>query len=287
MAFWQLSQAELHMTNGLEPEQDAFDANQRWFDERAGLHANSEFYRTHEVVAGSIRLGAHEIEEVGDVRGLDIVQLQCHIGLEAVSWARLGARTVTGLDFSESSLDEARIIATASGVDVTYVHGNVYDAPKILGEENFDVVYVNGNSLIWIPDLERWGNAVQRIIRPQGKLYLNLFHPLSFSIDPESGTLSRDYFNRERTDWSEPGSYVDPDAETTENAHSVWVRPVSDIINAVIKAGLRLESFVERPGQEFQQFPHQVRADDGLWYNPPEMGVQHPSTYSIVASKSD
>lgn len=66
---------------------------------------------------------------------------------------------------------------------------------------------------------------------------------------------------------------------------AVWVRPVSDVVNTIIGCGLRLSSFTERPGQEFQQHNQQYQADDRLWYNNPGLGFQHPSTYSIVAFK--
>ena len=50
-----------------------------------------------------IRIKDYEREEVGDVRGKRLLHLQCHFGLETLSWARLGA-TVTGADFSERAV---------------------------------------------------------------------------------------------------------------------------------------------------------------------------------------
>jgi SAM-dependent methyltransferase len=261
------------------------ELNKLWFDERANLHADSDFYRVQDVIDGEIRLKPYEIEEIGDVTGKDVIQLQCHIGLEAVSLARLGANSTTGLDFSASSLERARQIAKMAEVEVNYVWGDVYDSAELAGYNAYDVVYVNGNSLAWLPDLEKWGEVVESLIRPGGKLYLNAFHPISFSIDGETGAVVRDYFDRDITIWDEPGSYVDEDAETTHNQHAVWVRPVSDVVNAIIRSGLIIASFTERPGQEFQQYPHQYRGPDGLWYNNPELGFQHPSTYSVVAHK--
>lgn len=257
--------------------------NQTWFDERAALHASSEFYNVQSVIDGEIRLSPHEVEEVGDVAGRDVIQLQCHIGLEAVSWARLGA-TTSGLDFSGKSIEEARVIAKASGVDITYMQADVYDAAEVAGVEAYDVVYTNGGSLHWLPDLDRWSHVVHRLIRPGGQLYLNLFHPVSLVLGEASPTFERDYFNTGLVEWDEPGSYVDPEAETTNNKHQVWDRPVSEVIMAVIRSGLVVKEFHERPGQEFQQFPYQTQGSDGKWYNPVGMGV-HPSTFSLKAVK--
>lgn len=259
-------------------------ANQQWFDERAVLHTQSEFYRVQDVIDGEIRLNDHEIDEVGPVKGKDLIQLQCHIGLEAVSWARLGA-TTQGLDFSAESIVQAERIAEQSGVDIRYHCGDVYDAPEIVGEDTFDVAYVNGGSLHWLPDLNLWGKTVAKLLRPGGILYLNHFHPVSLVLDDETPTFARDYFDRGSVAWEEPGSYADASAETSHNVHVVWDRPVSDIITAVIEAGLTVTRFQERPGQEFKQFPYQEQREDGLWYNPAGMGV-HPSTFSLRAVKT-
>jgi len=68
----------------------------------AGIHAASREYRLAEFKAGENVLKPIELREVGDVRGKSMLHLQCHFGLDTMSWARLGAN-VTGLDFSESS----------------------------------------------------------------------------------------------------------------------------------------------------------------------------------------
>ena len=88
---------------------DFIDANLRNWNERAGLHATDETgrYRIDDLVAGKSVLHRIEAEEIGDVSGRRIVHLQCHIGLDTISLAHLGAR-VTGLDFSPRALEAAR-----------------------------------------------------------------------------------------------------------------------------------------------------------------------------------
>ena len=66
---------------------------------------------------------------LGSVDGLRGVHLQCHIGTDTVSLARLGAR-MTGLDFSPAALAEARRLAASAGADVEFVEADVYDAPR-------------------------------------------------------------------------------------------------------------------------------------------------------------
>ena len=66
--------------------------------------------------------GAAEGVAVAGLRG---IHLQCHIGTDTVSLARLGAR-MTGLDFSAPALAQARRLATAARADVDFVESELY-----------------------------------------------------------------------------------------------------------------------------------------------------------------
>ena len=79
--------------------------NRAWWDERVPIHAAGAFYDLEGFVAGRDTLLPFEPEAIGDVTGLDLVHLQCHMGMDTLSWARRGAR-VTGLDFSAPAIDD-------------------------------------------------------------------------------------------------------------------------------------------------------------------------------------
>ncbi|HEY0869553.1 MAG TPA: class I SAM-dependent methyltransferase, partial [Acidothermaceae bacterium] len=83
----------------------------------------------------------YDLPRLGRLDGLDVVHLQCHLGTDTVSLARLGARSATGLDFSASALLRARQLATRAKADVSFVDGDVYDAVELLGPHQFDLVY--------------------------------------------------------------------------------------------------------------------------------------------------
>ena len=136
------------------PQQESIDptaTNLKWWNERGVLHAGSLFYDLEGVVNGDMRLNPYEIEEVGNVEGKRLLHLQSHLGIETVGWARLGAIT-SGLDFSNDTINEARDLAERCGVKIDYHVGDVYDAPGVVGENEFDIVYVSGGSLHWLPD---------------------------------------------------------------------------------------------------------------------------------------
>jgi len=271
------------MAQGNEALTTVHDENRAWWNERGALHATSDFYKLDAVVNGQDRLGAHELVEMGSVSGLTLIHLQCHLGTESIGWARRGAE-VSGLDFSEETIRQARALAQACGISIDYRLGDVYDVEKVFDGKKFDRVYVNIGSLHYLNDIERWGKVVGDLLMPGGQLYVDEIHPISSALGDESPTFVRDYFDASGQTYDEEGSYADVSVPTTHNKHTVWDHSLSDIIGAVIKAGLRLDMFHERSGGEYQQFPYQIQDTDGLWRNPPQYGV-FPSMFSLKATK--
>src|SRR3712207_1397767 len=113
-------------------------ANRSNWDERVPIHVSGEFYDVAGFKAGQERLRPFELSEVGEVRGKELVHLQCHFGIDTLSWARRGARVV-GLDFSAPAIEEARRLAGELGLDAEFVQSDLYDAPGSLGGRDFDV----------------------------------------------------------------------------------------------------------------------------------------------------
>ena len=101
----------------------SIELNSAFWDERAAAHAASPDYAVDRFVDDPTFLSdvvRFDLPRLGDMHGLDGVHLQCHIGTDTVSLARLGAR-MTGLDFSAPALAEARRLAAAAGVEATFV----------------------------------------------------------------------------------------------------------------------------------------------------------------------
>src|SRR5438876_1506839 len=139
-----------------QPE-DYRAANRALWDAWAAINYGSTFYNVEGFKAGGVQLRAYEIEEVGDVAGKDLLHLQCHFGLDTLSWARLGAR-VTGVDFSPVAIDLAGRVADEIGIDARFVESDLYALPDVLHEE-FDVVYTGRGAICWIPSIERWAQV--------------------------------------------------------------------------------------------------------------------------------
>jgi SAM-dependent methyltransferase len=243
----------------------------------------SDLYDVAGFRAGRDALRPFEPELLGDVAGLRLVHLQCHFGLDSMSWARRGA-SVVGLDFSQPAVDAANDLATDLALDAAFVCADVYDAGEALGGERFDVVYTGFGALNWLPDLPRWASVVASLLRPGGRLLLAEFHPFSWVFADEDRSLGYDYFASEALEWEvDGGSYADAGAATANNRTIEHQHTLADVFGAVLGAGLRVDAFQEHGYTLFPRWPDLVRHDDGTFHLP-EGATNLPLMYALVAS---
>lgn len=243
---------------------DHLDANRRLWDRWTDLHADSAFYDVDGFRAGATTLQEIELAEVGDVAGRDLLHLQCHFGLDTLSWARRGAR-VTGVDFSPRAVDRARRLAAETGIEARFLCRDVYDLPPELTGA-FDVVFTSYGVLWWLPDLPRWAAAAARCLRPGGFLYVAEFHPLTCCLD-DDGTLAWDYFRGAEAVVDEaPPSYADPDAAPAEGERAAgWPYPLGEVVSVLVAAGLRLDALAEHDFSPVGCFPFLEESAPGRW----------------------
>jgi 2-polyprenyl-3-methyl-5-hydroxy-6-metoxy-1,4-benzoquinol methylase len=255
----------------------------RW-DEATPLHASSDFYDLDGFRAGRDDIRPFEFAELGPVAGLELIHLQCHLGTDTLSWARHGARVV-GLDFSPRSIEIARRLALECGLAAEFVCADVYDTAKVIGDRTFDVVYTGIGALGWLPDLQSWAQIVASLLRPGGVLYLVEIHPLVLGVLGDGRTIRQDIFEAEFAMWKERGgTYAAPDVELTNTASYERVHALSDVLTAVLDAGLSVELFHEQSYTN-APWPWTVRGPDGFFRLPPGW-PKFPLTYSLRAAKT-
>jgi len=272
--------------NGSEGTDRYLRANRETWDAWTRLHVGSAFYDVDGFRAGRCTLDSIELEGVGEVRGRSLLHLQCHFGLGTLSWARLGARA-TGVDFSGEAIAAARGLARETGLDARFVQSDLYNLPGTL-EGLFDVVFTSYGVLPWLPDLEAWGKVVARYLKPGGLFFIAEGHPLAMAVDDRPGAeglhVFYPYFRRdEPMRFQERGSYAVPDAPI-ESVTYEWFHSLSEILGALLNAGLRILSFREYPLAAWQMFPCLVRDANGFWTFP-EGALQIPLTYTIQATR--
>ena len=264
------------------------DNNVLW-DEWATLHAGSTFYDLDGFRRGGVRLGAEEVAEIGDVAGRDLLHLQCHFGIDTLSWARLGAR-VTGADFSERAIELARSLADELGFpEARFVRSDLYDLPSVL-EGDFDVVYTSRGVLAWLPDIRRWAQVVAHFVRPGGTFYIHEVHPvaqafLEEGVGPGELRLAYPYWEHEAPlTFPVRGSYADPTADVAAELEHSWDHGLGEIVTALVEAGLRIEALREYPFLDWQ-LGFLVEGPDGRYRLPADSPGELPLSFSIRASR--
>lgn len=170
--------------------------NRHAWDLRTAAHLDTEFYDVDAFRRGGLSLRGLEREELGDVQGQSLLHLQCHFGLDTLSWARLGA-TVTGVDFSQDSIAAARSLAAETGIEAAFVCSDIYDLPKALDGE-FGIVVTTYGVLPWLPDLAEWGRIVASFLRPGGRFCLVEIHPGQGIVTDADGRGRRHLARRRR-----------------------------------------------------------------------------------------
>jgi 2-polyprenyl-3-methyl-5-hydroxy-6-metoxy-1,4-benzoquinol methylase len=186
---------------------------------------------------------------LGDIAGLDVAHLQCHIGHDTLSLARLGAR-VTGLDFSAPALAVARQLAVGCGATIEFVHADVHDAASVLGRERFDLVYTGLGALCWLPRVDQWAQVVAALLRPNGRLFLREGHPVLFALaDARSDgllVLEHPYFEvKGGTAFHEPTTYVEHDTPLESPDTIQFNHGLGEVFNALWAAGFEITLFEE------------------------------------------
>ncbi len=266
------------------------EANRDLWDELTPIHARSAFYDVEAFKAGQSRLLSIEREAVGDVRGKSLLHLQCHFGLDTLSWARLGARA-TGVDFSAPAIRLARSLNEELGLGATFVHSNVYDLPDALTGQ-FDLVYTSYGVLVWLPDLTRWAAVVAHFLEPGGAFYIVEGHPFMYVFDmeraaePQGLRVDQSYFGgAEPRRWEAEGSYADREAPVAHPSYE-WSHGLGEIVSAIAGAGLVVDYPHEFPVCSWQAFPFMERGDDG-WWRLPAGHPEIPLTFSLKAHRPE
>ena len=242
-------------------------ANRANWDDRVPAHLASDFYGVEDFIAGARNL-THAVDfdraHLGDVQERSLLHVQCHIGLDTLSWARLGA-DVTGVDFSERSIQAARDISRRSGVPGRFVLADIHEAPEVLAE-TFDIVYASEGVLCWLPSVAAWARVVRRFTRPGGTFYIRDGHPLAHTLDPErpNGQLVMvdPYFEGEAIRYDEPGTYTEAGVEIDHTITYEWNHSLGEIVSALADEGFRIES-LRRPLHNCVVRPPWGRQDSG------------------------
>lgn len=272
---------------------DFLAVNRANWDDRVPVHVASRAYGVQRFVDEPSHLSdvvRFDMPRLGDVAGLRGVHLQCHIGTDTLSLARLGA-DMTGLDFSASAIAAATDLAAQAAAKgrTDFVQASVYDAVDVLGAANFDLVYSGIGALCWLPDIDRWAAVVSALLRPGGRLFIREGHPMLWSVDDvrEDGQLvvAYPYFEMAQPLVFEDGlTYTDGgDAGLAHPRTYEWNHGLGEIVTAVLRHGMELTGLTEHRTVPWKALSQGMTlGEDGEW-SLDEHPERLPLTYTLQA----
>lgn len=280
----------------------AVDENLENWNDRAQLHAQggygdlAKFASEPRALTGTVRRDLEVLEPFlpkHSVAGQRLLHLQCHIGTDTLSWYRLGAQDVYGLDFSPQSLVYAQKLAEQSGAKITYVQGDARYAAQALPDKHgqFDVIVTSAGTITWLPDLTDWAHSIAELMAPGGIFMIRDNHPLLFALDNEGLEIKQDYFSGTEIFYETDGSYVvnDTQGPATKIKHTKnhnWAHDFQEIISVLREAGLTVEALGEHPETDWQALPMLTYNEQKDEWVLPAGYPQVPLTFSVVAKKN-
>ena len=261
-----------------------YESNKRRWNELVAIHAKSAEYDLDGFLAGKSSLHQVELDALGDVSGKSLLHLQCHFGLDTISWSRLGAKA-TGVDFSETGIEFAQELAKRVDTDTRFICSNIYDLPQVL-DEQFDIVFTSFGVLCWLGDIEAWGRIIANYLKPGGVFLIVEGHPILWVFDDEHPTalkIKYSYWHtQEPMRWDTDGTYVETEIKPKHSVTYEWQHTISDVLNALITSGLTLLEVKEYPFIPWKPYPMAKKDDQGNWRLE---GDPIPLCWSVKASK--
>lgn len=255
--------------------------NQQWWNDVTAIHSKSELYNLEGFKKGKSSLQPLEIEELGNVKGKTLLHLLCHFGMDTLSWAREGA-IVTGIDLSNESIKLAKQLSKETKIPATFINADIYKLPKVLNEK-FDIIFMSYGVLLWLSNLKKCAEIIKHFLKDGGTFYIVELHPftniLSFDFK-----IHYQYFDKGPYMDNSSGTYTDWNADVKGETYQ-WSYTMSDIINSLTEAKLKIEYVHEFPFTMYEQFPGMMKKNKKGYYVFKKKEIEIPLLFSLKATK--
>ena len=160
-----------------------------------------EAWQKDEITWGMWDVPERELHVLGDLGGLDVIELGCGTAYFSAWLKKRGARPV-GIDITPAQLDTARRCMAETGIEFPLIEGNAEAVP--LPDAGFDLALSEYGASIWC-DPHRWIPEAARLLRSRGRLVFLVNTPLLMLCSPDHGAvgehLLRPQFDMHRFEW--------------------------------------------------------------------------------------
>ncbi len=266
----------------MERINEYFEANRNLWNQRTAVHKDSDFYNLAGFKTGANSLTQIELNEVGDVKEKSLLHLQCHFGMDTMNFSRMGAKC-TGIDLSDEAIKLAEKLNAELKLDAKFFCCNVYDTSKYVTDQ-FDIIFTSYGTIGWLPDLDPWAKMIVERLKPGGYFYMAEFHPVVWMFDDDFTHIKYYYDNKELIVMENQPTYTGDTNEIAGKEYS-WNHSISEVLNALINAGLKIEFFNEHTFSPYANFRNSIETEKGKWHIKGMEG-KIPMVYSLKAVKS-
>ena len=258
-----------------------FDTNKSTWNEKVAIHAKSDMYDLEAFKNGKSSLMSYEKRALGNVHGKSLLHLQCHFGQDTLSWSREGAKCV-GIDLSDEGINLAKNLNTELDLDAKFFCCNVLNTSQFV-KETFDIVYTSYGVIGWLPDLKPWGKMIAERLNSGGVFYMVEFHPIVWMFDYLEGKPIMKYgYMRDEVIYEEyEGTYANQDSKMISKEYG-WNHGLSEVINALTEAGLRIEYLNEYNESPYDVLPDLVKTTSGMYVTKDQL---YPLIFELKATK--
>ncbi|MGB1308237.1 MAG: class I SAM-dependent methyltransferase [Oceanihabitans sp.] len=258
-----------------------FNTNKVTWNNKVKVHAKSEMYNMEAFKKGKTSLMPYELEALKDISGKSLLHLQCHFGQDTLSWSREGAKCV-GVDISDAGIQLAQQLNDELKLDAKFVCCNVLDTSKFI-KETFDIVFTSYGVIGWLPDLNPWGKMIAEKLKKGGTFYMAEFHPIVWMFDylEDKPIMKYGYMQDEVIYEEYEGTYANQNSKMITKEYG-WNHGLSEVINALTKAGLQIEYLNEYDESPYDVLPNLQETNSGMYVTKDKL---YPLIFEIKATK--
>ena len=266
----------------MEDQSKYFKTNKATWNKKAIVHTQTDMYNMEAFKAGQTSLMPYELKAMGNVDGKSSLHLQCHFGQDTLSWARLGAASV-GVDISDEAIKIAQALNDELQLNAKFICCNVLDTSKYVLQQ-FDIVFTSYGVIGWLPNLKPWAKMIAERLKPGGVFYMAEFHPIVWMFDylQNPPKLRYGYMQDEVIYEEYQGTYADENSKMISKEYG-WNHGLSEVINALIEAGLTIDYLNEYDESPYNVMPDLSKTESGMYVTNDKL---YPLIFEVKATKS-